>query len=351
MLYFNLIEILRKGFDNFIMRGKKNIETIILKEGECLKKEFDNYIDMAENAVDWTLFCTYQFKPTFSEGIYKVLQLPSMQIIDNSMSGGIMFDFVTPKDSITFSLMKNISHRACVDHIKLQTDMISITDDTKVYNFMSSSDVKIINVSLRKNADSRLLKKLRKGVDKYYVDNDKAMADLLTDIVERYADAGSIDSATSMQIELQVTEAMLKLLDTQEAQEPHFTKSEKITLTIKRDLLKHMDHKKTLESLASEYKISIKSLQNAFKSLFGFKPTQFMRLLKLNLVHHELMQSNASDTSVQRVAQKWGFAHMGHFSKYYKELYGETPAVTLRASMPTIDGMKEHCVKRQEEIL
>ena len=333
------------------MRSKKNVETTILKEGECLEAGFSNYVELAENAVDWTLFCTYQLKPIFSEGIFKILQLPSMQINYNDMSGGVMFDFVTPEDGVTFSFMRNISHCACGSHLKLESGMIAVLDDTKVYNFMCSARAEIIDLTFRKNANPLLFKKLKNNVDKYYIDNDNATADLLTDIVERYSNAGSLDNKTSMEIESKVTEVVLNILNTQEARVPHFTKSEKTTLEIKNRLIKHMDHTMTLSSLAKEYDISVKSLQNAFKSLFGFKPTQFMRLLKLNLVHHELMQSNPSSVSVQRVAQKWGFAHMGHFAKHYKELFGKTPSFTLKNSPVIIDGMKEHCVERKEEML
>jgi hypothetical protein len=96
------------------MRSKKNIETTVLQSGETLEKSFDNYVEMAEHAVDWTLFCSYQLKANFSEGIYKILQLPSMQIAYTNMEGGIMFDFVVPKDCITLSLMKDISQKACI---------------------------------------------------------------------------------------------------------------------------------------------------------------------------------------------------------------------------------------------
>ncbi|HHO65596.1 MAG TPA: helix-turn-helix domain-containing protein, partial [Epsilonproteobacteria bacterium] len=52
-----------------------------------------------------------------------------------------------------------------------------------------------------------------------------------------------------------------------------------------------------------------------------------------------------------RVAQKWGFKHMGKFSKYYTELFGENPSVTLRTVAPIIDGMSVHCVERKEEMV
>ena len=334
------------------MRSKKNVETTKLNKGETLQKEFDNYVVMAENAVDWTLFCSYQLKRNFSEGIYKILQLPSMQIAYTNMEGGIMFDYVAPEECITFSLMKNISQKACIDQMKLETDMIAVVNDKKIYNFMCSAQVEILDISLNKNADPTLLKKLTQAVDKYYIDSNQEITTLIKGFITKFSDSGSpLDIQTSMQIEKQITEAMLKLLDVQEAQTPCFTKSEKIALEIKQKLFKHMDGQITIASLAKDYTISTKSLQNAFRSLFDLTPNQFMRLLKLNLVHHELIYCNASDISVLRVAQKWGFTHMGRFSKYYTDLFGEYPSITLKTTMPNVDGMREHCVERQEEML
>jgi len=333
------------------MRSKKNVETITLQAGETLKKEFDNYVVMAENAVDWTLFCSYQLKPNFSEGIYKILQLPSMQIAYTNMEGSIMFDYVAPEECITFSLMKNISQKACIDQMKLETGMIAIVNDKKIYNFMCSAQVEILDISLNKNADPTLIKKLTQSVDKYYIDSDQKITSLIKGFITKFSDSGSpLDTQTSMEIEKQITESMLKLLDVQEAQTPHFTKSEKTAIKIKKDLFKHMDQTMSVETLAEKYTISVKSLQNAFKSLYGLRPNEFMRLLKLNLVHHELTQSKSSQTSVLKVARKWGFAHMGRFSKFYTELFGENPSITLKNINPIVDGMHTHCVERKEEI-
>ena len=333
------------------MRSKKNVETTKLNKGDTFKKEFGNYIEMAENAVDWTLFCSYQLKPKFSEGIYKILQLPSMQIVYTDMEGGIMFDYVAPEECITFSVMKNISQKACIDQMKLETDMIIVTDDKKIYNFMCSARVELLDISLNKNADPVLLKKLTQAVDKYFIDSDQKLTVLIKGFVKEFTQSSPLDTQTSMQIEREVTEAMLELLDAQDAQTPHFTKSEKIALEIKQKLFKHMDGKMTIALLAKEYTISTKSLQNAFRSLFDLTPNEFTRLLKLNLVHHELVHSNSSNTSVQRIARKWGFAHMGRFSKYYSELFDENPSVTLRSAIPQIDGMNIHCVERKEEMV
>jgi AraC-like DNA-binding protein len=267
------------------------------------------------------------------------------------MRGGIMFDFVTPEDCITFSIMKNISKKACLDQMKLESAMIAILDDKKSYNFMCSSEVEFLEISLKKNSYPKLIKKLKNAVDHYYIDNDQEMTLLLQAVIDEFKEGTLHNKQTFTKLETQITETMLHLIDGQEICVPHFTKSEKTAMEIKKKLFKHMDGKMNINSLSNDYHISTKSLQNAFRSLFDLKPNQFIRLLKLNLVHHELIQSKPSDTTVLRVAQKWGFAHMGRFSKYYTELFGENPSVTLKTINPTIDGMSAHCVERKEEML
>jgi AraC-like DNA-binding protein len=267
------------------------------------------------------------------------------------MSGGIMFDYVTPEDCITFSVIKKIENRACIDQMKLEDGMIVITDDKKRYNFLCSDSVELFDISLNPKINPLLTSRLRDVVDLYYYDRDQTLATLLARIIENYAEVPNIDTQNSMKIEEEISQAMLQVLESQKAQIPHFTKSEKIAMEIKRRLFKHMDGNLTINTLAQEYDISTKSLQNAFRSLFDLTPNQFMRLLKLNLAHHELIHSHASQISVMQVAKKWGFRHMGRFSKYYSDLFGEKPSVTLKSDLPQVDGMQTHCVERQEEIL
>ena len=195
------------------MRSKKNVETKKLKKGETLKKEFGNYVEMASAAVDWTLFCSYQLQPNFTKGIYKILQLPSLQIAYTDMSGGVMFDFVAPEGCITFSIMKHIANTACIDQMKLKTGMIAVIDDKKIYNFMCSDRVVLIDISLNKNADPKLRKKLKKAVDRHYQDNKQELTLLLKRIINTFSENTTLDTATSIQLETQVTEAVMQLLE------------------------------------------------------------------------------------------------------------------------------------------
>ena len=331
------------------MRSKKNVTTLSMDEGEYLETKFNGYVDMAVHAIDWTLLCTYELKPDSINGIYKILALPNMQIAYTHMGGAIMYDFISPEDTVSFSVVEYNSHKICLDEMKLHTADIAIIESTKQYNFMYNGEVKLLDVSIKKKAHASLFEKLLSTVNMHYHDVDGEMAQLLHSIITSYADKNNLSLTTLLEIEQRVCTAMLALVSTQVAKSTTLSKSEKIALNVKEQIIHHMDVKINIKALAQEHKISERSLQTAFKKLFGFTPVEFLRLMKLNLVHHELMKNDETKTTVSRIASKWGFNHMGRFSGFYTELFGENPSVTLKKPIPIVDGMSTHCVERKEE--
>ncbi len=159
--------------------------------------------------------------------------------------------------------------------MKLKTDMILITDDKKPYTLMYNDEVKFLDVSLKKSKYSSLYNRLIPAVDTYFTDTDQKMAQLLTSIIDKYSEGEAFTLQTSMQIEAQIVDAAIRILDEQEANIPRFTKSEKIALAIRKEFFDNMDAPINITSLSAKHQISEKSLQNAFKSLFGFTPKFF----------------------------------------------------------------------------
>ena len=71
----------------------------------------------------------------------------------------------------------------------------------------------------------------------------------------------------------------------------------------------------SIQSLTEQFKISDKTLENSFKSLFGITPKRFIDLLKLNRAHEDLQLATTQMTNVSDIATKWGFSHFGRFAK------------------------------------
>jgi AraC family ethanolamine operon transcriptional activator len=78
--------------------------------------------------------------------------------------------------------------------------------------------------------------------------------------------------------------------------------------------------------------ISRRTLNHAFSRVLGITPVEYMRFIRLHRIRAELQESPSEITTIANVAAKWGFWHMSLFSRYYRELFGECPSVTLESS-------------------
>jgi transcriptional regulator GlxA family with amidase domain len=85
----------------------------------------------------------------------------------------------------------------------------------------------------------------------------------------------------------------------------------------------------TLSELAQATGISVRSLQYGFRRFRNVTPFAYLREIRLAAAQAEL-SSPLNRLSVQDVALKWGFTHMGHFAARYRAAYGETPSETAR---------------------
>jgi transcriptional regulator GlxA family with amidase domain len=57
-----------------------------------------------------------------------------------------------------------------------------------------------------------------------------------------------------------------------------------------------------------------------------------LKWLRLERAHADLRDASPGETSVKRVALRYGFAHLGHFSEAYRRKYGQSPSQTLRTA-------------------
>lgn len=88
----------------------------------------------------------------------------------------------------------------------------------------------------------------------------------------------------------------------------------------------------TIEELCISLRISRRTLNHAFVRVLGITPVAYMRNVRLHRIRAELQSSPHQVRYIASVAAKWGFWHMSLFSRYYRELFGETPLETLSRS-------------------
>lgn len=93
-------------------------------------------------------------------------------------------------------------------------------------------------------------------------------------------------------------------------------------------MLAHPDEPLSILQVCSRVGASRRKLNYCFQDVLGTSPTQYLRALRLNGVRRGLKNASPSDT-VQDVAARWGFWHLGQFSLDYKKQFFELPSETL----------------------
>jgi AraC-like DNA-binding protein len=93
-----------------------------------------------------------------------------------------------------------------------------------------------------------------------------------------------------------------------------------------------------MADVARAAKVSVRTLEMNFRTYLDMTPRTYMRVVRLRMARHALL-SHAETRPIAEIAESFGFTHKSRFSKYYADLFGETPSATRRhgdhAPMPT----------------
>jgi AraC family transcriptional regulator, ethanolamine operon transcriptional activator len=96
-------------------------------------------------------------------------------------------------------------------------------------------------------------------------------------------------------------------------------------------MLSHADEPLSMLEVCQRVGASRRKLNYCFQDVLGTNPVKYLRAVRLNGVRRELRRGGAA---VQDVATRWGFWHLGQFSRDYKAQFGELPSTTLRGDGP-----------------
>ena len=91
----------------------------------------------------------------------------------------------------------------------------------------------------------------------------------------------------------------------------------------------HADEPPTIEAVCRAAEVSWRTLNYAFRELFGVTPKQYLQATRLDGVRKEL-QNVGPEATISDVANGWGFWHMGQFAADYRRHFGELPSETVR---------------------
>ncbi len=85
--------------------------------------------------------------------------------------------------------------------------------------------------------------------------------------------------------------------------------------------------------LAEQLHVTSRTLQLGFKSVYGMSISQYVRGLRLDSAHQQLISD--AEPSVADVAYRWGFSSPSRFARAYREHFGVTPSRVERPSTPS----------------
>lgn len=83
--------------------------------------------------------------------------------------------------------------------------------------------------------------------------------------------------------------------------------------------------------IASAAHVTIRALQLAFGRHLNCTPTGYLRRVRLENAHRELLAADPTQQTVTRVARHWGFPSHSRFTTYYRQAYGHLPSETLQS--------------------
>jgi AraC-like DNA-binding protein len=85
----------------------------------------------------------------------------------------------------------------------------------------------------------------------------------------------------------------------------------------------------SLTDLCGKLGLSRRGVELLFQDSLGIGPSAFIRHQRLHGVRRALRAAPPTAGVVKESALQWGFWHMGHFSREYRSLFGESPSMTL----------------------
>ncbi|ESQ88374.1 helix-turn-helix domain-containing protein [Asticcacaulis benevestitus] len=94
-------------------------------------------------------------------------------------------------------------------------------------------------------------------------------------------------------------------------------------------LERHVLETPPIADVARVANVSVRTLEVNFRTYLDMTPRTYLRVLRLRMARQALLSAEER-RPIADIARSLGFAHISRFSKYYADLFGETPSDTRR---------------------
>lgn len=113
------------------------------------------------------------------------------------------------------------------------------------------------------------------------------------------------------------------------------TISAKVALAAADYLHDHHAEAIRVSRLAEQLHVTTRTLQLGFKKVFGMTISEYVRGLRLESAHQQLISD--PDLSVSDVAYRWGFSSPSRFARAHREHFGVNPSRVPRLTDPAVE--------------
>lgn len=95
----------------------------------------------------------------------------------------------------------------------------------------------------------------------------------------------------------------------------------------------HASEPISVADIAAASHMSVRTLQEKFRTHLGVTPLAHLRHVRLAGAHADLLAvaEGRSEDTVTGIALRWGFSHLGRFGSLYRAAYGRLPSQTTRS--------------------
>ena len=322
-----------------------NLENEKTESRQWVDVEFNDYEKFNEAVKDWYIDFHQLDGTAFHSRIQQII-LPKIQIGHTRLESHLDQKGVSPKDMWSFVILGKESSMFNFNHQMTQsTSTMLIYSPGHIINAVSTSGFEIYVLSvepthLHKIAASLGLTEIEEKLNKIdRVELDEEQANSLREQLQNI-----LTSVSRMEEKVstaQEREIFLKLLPTQffKALHRHMDcaplkvfKSKHLSYMEARAYMHTNLHQPiTIDEIAKKFDITERTLRNHFQEELGISPKQYLNTIRLQRVRNEL-KNKKKKVNIEAVVRKYGFHHMGQFSKRYKDFFGELPSETLSQS-------------------
>jgi AraC family transcriptional regulator, ethanolamine operon transcriptional activator len=166
------------------------------------------------------------------------------------------------------------------------------------------------------------------------VDRFSPLSAYLRQLFQPVADLNRIWCHTPQAATLLEQDLMLLLIDAlpppKQGETPRSYRRAELVATAKTYIMDHLDQPLTLSQICQAVCTSQRSLQYGFQEMLGMGPMAFVKVQRLHGIRRALLYTDPKTETVAHIAHQWGFLSLGHFSRDYKQLFGESPSQTLQ---------------------